>query len=348
MRADREWARRLLASDARPQFPLARGVECPSLHRQPMGILSRLCVHVDDGLSVSGRGDSVAAGEDPWRRADEMPELPEVERARTEIDRVARGRWIAGAEAASDPIVFSDDDPDRLAMGLVGRRVEATHRRGKHLWLELDRPPHLLLHLGMTGAILAPDSRALELASGPTSDGAWPPRFTKLRVRLEGGNEWVMTNARRLGRIRLRRDPMGSPPLSRLGFDPLLDPPTLDQLVRALGRRGASVKAALLDQSLLAGVGNWIADEVLYQSRIDPRRRARDLSRAEVKRLRRCLLAVVSEAVAVGADKDRFPRRWIFHHRWGRVEGAKTARGEPIEFLRIAGRTTAWVPSVQR
>jgi formamidopyrimidine-DNA glycosylase len=107
------------------------------------------------------------------------------------------------------------------------------------------------------------------------------------------------------------------------------------------------VKGLLLDQAFTAGVGNWIADEVLYQAGIDPRRPAGDLDADEVKRLRAKLRHVVRKAVDVDAEKDRFPRTWLFHRRWGKEEGAVTARGERIEHITVAGRTTAWVPTHQ-
>jgi formamidopyrimidine-DNA glycosylase len=103
-----------------------------------------------------------------------------------------------------------------------------------------------------------------------------------------------------------------------------------------------------MDQSFAAGVGNWIADEVLYQARIDPRRRADALSEAEAKRIRSCLKRIIGKAVAVDADKKRFPRTWLFHRRWGKNSEAVTHRGERIRHITLAGRTTAWVPGVQR
>ena len=104
------------------------------------------------------------------------------------------------------------------------------------------------------------------------------------------------------------------------------------------------IKALLLDQAFAAGVGNWIADEVLYQARIDPRRRADELSPVETRRLRAKLKSVVEMAVRVDADKSRFPRGWLFHRRWKRDPTATTLRGDRIEHLTIGGRTTAWVP----
>jgi formamidopyrimidine-DNA glycosylase len=99
---------------------------------------------------------------------------------------------------------------------------------------------------------------------------------------------------------------------------------------------------------VFAGVGNWIADEVLFQAGIRPHRPAADLRPREVRRLRSRLRAIVTRAVAVGADSDRFPRSWLFHHRWGKEEGARTAHADRIVHETIGGRTTAWVPARQR
>jgi formamidopyrimidine-DNA glycosylase len=112
------------------------------------------------------------------------------------------------------------------------------------------------------------------------------------------------------------------------------------------GRR-VSLKGLLLDQSFAAGVGNWIADEVLYQARLDPRRKADTLDGDEVKRVRSKLGSIIRKAVAVNAEKKRFPRTWLFHRRWGKEKDARMANGDRIEHLTLAGRTTAWVPAVQ-
>jgi formamidopyrimidine-DNA glycosylase len=169
----------------------------------------------------------------------------------------------------------------------------------------------------------------------------------KIHLFFDDGGELAMTDARRLGRILIRDDPLNEPPIARLGFDPLLDLPGPQAFCKMLQRRSAIIKALLLDQGFAAGVGNWIADEVLYQARIDPRRRAGTLSEAEAKLLRRRLKSVVETAVEVNADSSRYPRTWLFHERWGRRRGAKTAQGEPIEHMTVGGRTTAWVPKVQ-
>lgn len=279
-----------------------------------------------------------------------MPELPEVEAARMMARQVAGGRRIVAVRCADDPIVFEGVPPARVAKALRGQRVRAVRRHGKHLWFELDRRPWPCLHFGMTGGFHVPGARGVKLVSSGRRDpgAAWPPRFTKLHLVFEDGGELVMTDARRLGRIRLRDDPPKEPPISLLGFDALRDLPPPDRFLGLLRERSAPVKAVLLDQSFAAGVGNWIADEVLYQARIDPRRRARSLSGDEARRLRAKLKSVVATAVRVRSDSDRYPRTWLFHRRWDRDGRAETARGERIRHDTIGGRTTAWVPAVQR
>ena len=264
-----------------------------------------------------------------------MPELPEVESFRKIADRVLVGGWIEKVWAAQDRIVISGVAPRTLVGKLKGRRVLGTDRRGKYAWLVLDRPPHPVFHFGMTG-------RFEEL-----QENAPRNRYVKLDLTTAAGR-LVYDNRRRLGRIRLVDNPAAEPPISNLGFDPLLEPISSQVLGgRLVGRRGP-IKALLLNQSFVAGVGNWIADEVLYTSGIAPRRPAESLDRDEVKRLRSAMMSVVRKAVSVDADSDRFPKGWLFHVRWGKSKNAETTNGEKVAFDEVGGRTTAWVPSLQR
>ena len=277
-----------------------------------------------------------------------MPELPEVERGRRLAEAVVVGRSIERVWCADDPIVFESVDSRRWRDTLQCKRVNAARRWGKQLWLELSGPPHPLFHFGMTGGFKAPAAPALQLKSGPREDSTvWPPRFVKIRLRLDDGGELAMTDGRRLGRLRLRDDPVREPPISRLGFDPLLAMPSPKRFSEMLRARSGNVKSLLLDQSFAAGVGNWLADEVLYQAGIDPRRRASALTDAEARRVRARLASIVRRAVEANADDSLYPRTWLFHRRWGKCGDATTARGEPIEHVTIGGRTTAWVPSAQ-
>jgi formamidopyrimidine-DNA glycosylase len=276
-----------------------------------------------------------------------MPELPEVETARRAAAAIAVGRRIVTVAAAEDAIVFEGIPAERIRRALLGRRVRAVKRHGKHFWFELDRRPWLAVHFGMAGGLHTSRRRGVRLMSSRRrADGGWPPRFTKLHLVFEGGHELAIADGRRLGRLRLRQDPTAEPPVAGLGFDALRDLPPPARF-RALARaRTLPIKALLLDQSFAAGVGNWIADEVLYQARIAPRRSARTLSDQELDRLWRRLRAVVATAVRAGADSDRYPPSWLFHRRWDRRPGI-TRRGDAIRWETIAGRTAAWVPAVQ-
>jgi len=277
-----------------------------------------------------------------------VPELPEVETARRLAARVAVGRRIVDVWCAADPIVF-ETPPPRVRAALKGRRVTATGRHGKHLWLALDRRPWLLMHFGMAGGLHAPQRPSPRLMSSRGSrPSGWPPRFARLRLVFDDGGELVMADARRLGRIRLRRDPRAEPPLSLLGFDAFRELPTPARFYALLHDRTAPMKALLLDQTFAAGVGNWIADEVLYQASIDPRRPARTLTPAESSRVRARLRSVLRISVRAGADSERYPRSWLFHHRWDHDPLARTARGERLRWETIGGRTTAWAPAAQR
>lgn len=279
-----------------------------------------------------------------------MPELPEVERARRLIEQVAVGRCIRRVRCAVDDIVLVGVTPSAMARALTGRVVLASHRRGKQLWWELDARPWPLFHFGMTGQFVTPQAGPLRLAAhGKRAlDRSWPPKFWKIIIELDDDTELAMTNARRLGRIRLQHDPEREPPIAGLGFDPLYELPTAADFAARLRARKGVLKSVLLDQGFVAGVGNWMADEILYQAKIDPRRRGTELGAAEARRIHTRLREVVVQACAVDADKERFPREWLFHHRWGKLADARTAKGEAIEHLEIGGRTTAWVPAVQK
>jgi len=265
-----------------------------------------------------------------------MPELPEVETARRLATRALAGHRIVRVSTVEDPIVYAGVTGRRLAAALRGRRVRGVGRKGKHLWLELDRRPWPAFHFGMSGSFRVYGQQAER------------PRYWKLELQTDDGARLALRDPRRLGRIRLLRDPANEPPISLLGFDVLDELPARGELQALLSRRKAPIKAVLLDQGLFAGVGNWIADEALFQARISPHRPASSLAPAEVARLRKKLEAIVERAVDVLARKQDFPRGWLFHRRWGRDSSAQTLRAERIIHETIGGRTAAWVPSRQR
>jgi len=274
-----------------------------------------------------------------------MPELPEVERGRRLAEAVAKGKRIQRARIEKDLLIFEGKSTAQVRNALVGRRVVAVKRWGKQLWFELDQAPHPLWHFGMTGAFHVPAGEALQLQAGPkVAHDGWPPRFLKVLLVFEEGGELAFCDARRFGRVGLRMDPEHEPPVSKLGFDPYLGMPSRKVLANALRRRATPIKSLLLDQKFAAGVGNWIADEVLYQAGIAPRRPACELSLDEIGRLRAKLVHVICTAVEANADDRAYPRTWLFHRRWGKQSSEAMPGGARIEFIEIGGRTTAWVP----
>ncbi len=221
-----------------------------------------------------------------------MPELPEVEIAARNLRRWAKGRRVGEVEI--DPRarrIFRPATPEAFAAGLAGHRVARVDRHGKQLLLTLDGPGGrlgLLSHLGMTGKWLR---------RGP---GEEEPSHSRVRLRLDSGAVLHYRDPRLFGRLRLvpgaRFDEV--PELEALGPDPLRDGVDAAALAGELARSRRPIKVALLDQSLLAGVGNIYASEALFRARVDPRRPARDLSPAEVRRLAKALVEAMEESLA--------------------------------------------------
>ncbi|MBS1983157.1 MAG: hypothetical protein JST16_03210 [Bdellovibrionales bacterium] len=287
-----------------------------------------------------------------------MPELPEVETARRQLERALCGQTIASVYVDSgDRFVFDRDSPAKVKRALLGAKVTGTGRKGKYLWLELDRKLSVVIHLGMSGNIESRRNKEFNKAWGGTKlwsqrnrgpENSPYPRFCRLLIRTQSGIEIAMTDPRRFGRIRLARDPLHEAPISKLGADPLAELPPVSELKKIIGMRRAPIKAVLLDQKIFAGVGNWLADEILFQAKISPHRLARNLTTPEIRRIRTRTLSIIRHAVKVQADYARFPSSWLFHDRWEKGQESYTSRGYEIRHDTVGGRTTAWVPALQK
>jgi formamidopyrimidine-DNA glycosylase len=281
-----------------------------------------------------------------------MPELPEVETVCRVIRRALQGQRITRVEVARDAIVFGGLAPKAIEKAVLGRTVQAVGRHGKFFWLTFaGEGPTLFLHLGMSGWVREIGLTGTRLhghGRAPFDDEQGRPRFLKLGLGARSGPAIVLTDPRRLGRVWLGPTPERDPRIARLGRDAFDDLPSVSELLVMLGRRKIPIKAVLLDQGALAGIGNWVADEVLYQAKIAPKRSAASLTATEVTALRRAIVSVLSRAVKVGAAHERFPKSWLFEHRWGGTRGAERIAGQLIVREEVGGRTTAWVPSRQK
>ena len=280
-----------------------------------------------------------------------MPELPEVESSRRLLESVLLGKRIVKAEAEDDEKLFVDCAASLFCSNLLaGATVTGVHRRGKHLWWQFADASVLtpLFHFGMTGSFAVRGVGATKYKSFSVDMSSWPPKFSKLTLELSDGTAVAFTDPRRFARIRLLPgDPTVVAPVSGLGPDMLLSPPSLEAWTKCLASRSAPIKAVLLDQSIACGVGNWVADEALFQASVHPESPANALSPQDVAAVLDCCVRVCREACAVDADSDKFPPHWLFHVRWGKKAG-KTSTGHAIAFETVGGRTSCYVPALQK
>ena len=255
-----------------------------------------------------------------------MPELPDVERLRREWARHGHGGTIERV-VTLDPAIVRNASPQELDDALRGHRLEDPERTGKWL-IAWTSGPALLLHFGMTG----------DLTWAATSDGRH--RHDRLVVELDRG-EIRYRNMRKLGGVWLARDEKEARALiGGLGPDAL----AVDrrEFLDLLARRRGKVKAALMDQALIAGVGNLVADEVLWHARVHPARRIEDLSQGERKRIHGELRRVLNRWVE---GFGSLPRGWLIRVRGPDRPGPRC--GTLLSRTVVGGRTTYFCPRCQ-
>lgn len=269
-----------------------------------------------------------------------MPELPEVESARAAIERSGLHRTITDVDD-TDTYECRPHPPGEIRDALVGHQLVAAHRRGKSIWCEVGGAgsPTLGIHLGMSGRIVIAGPEGEDEGGDYQGSGrrADPRRrkeeWFRFTLTFDGGARLRLLDPRRLGRIRL------DPDIDALGPD--AEQVGREEFRSRIGRGTAPVKARLLDQASIAGVGNLLADEVLWQARIDPRRPAGGLSTDELDELRRRLRRAIRDAHRDGGVHTLE----IVEHR-GR--GGHCPRcGAELARATVGTRTTWWCPREQ-
>jgi formamidopyrimidine-DNA glycosylase len=220
-----------------------------------------------------------------------VPELPEVETVRDGLERHVIGRTIATATVLNPRAVRRDTrGPDGFAAALIGRSLIRAERRGKYLWFALDEEEALLAHLGMSGQLLVVEP-----------DRELSPHVRAHFTFTDGGHDLRFTDQRTFGHLMIASVVAGIPePIAHIAADPL--EPAFDPAAFAarLARRHTGIKRALLDQSLISGIGNIYADEALWRAKLHWARPAETLRRAEVSRLLEAVRDVLSEALKAG------------------------------------------------
>jgi formamidopyrimidine-DNA glycosylase len=276
-----------------------------------------------------------------------MPELPEVETIVRGLKQTLPGRRILAVRLGKTDFI---DDPVQLGELLPGCRIESVTRHGKFIAFALaptapaansDAPVHLFVHLGMTGQL------TVRLAA----DSA--PPHTHVRFALDDGRELRYTDIRRFGRIQLVADSEVGAFRDRLGEDPLEISEA--EFARRLGARHARVKALLLDQRTLRGIGNIYSDESLWRARIHPARRADLLTRDQLRTLRNAVRSVLQTAIRLRGssisdyvDAEGNPGSFQLRHRAYQREGKPCARCKAqIRRTIVAGRSSYFCPVCQ-
>jgi formamidopyrimidine-DNA glycosylase len=281
-----------------------------------------------------------------------MPELPEVETIARGVNERLRGDrivevWFGGHR---EPFKTS---AARQAKGLEGRAILAVHRTGKHIVCELgtacsgslaeglgEKKAQWIVHLGMTGRLL------VTIPEAPVA------AHTHARLSLASGRELRFVDPRRFGRLEFR-DLSRGPGFTASGADPL--EVTEEEFVLLFHPRRLAIKAALLNQKLLSGVGNIYADESLFRAGIRPRRQCGRLSRAELEHLRLSLIAVLEHAIQLGGssvsdyvDADGVRGFFQLEHCVYMRTGLPCRRCDtPIRRIELAGRGTHYCPKCQ-
>jgi formamidopyrimidine-DNA glycosylase len=271
-----------------------------------------------------------------------VPELPEVETIRRQLAPALEGRRLVHIEVI-DPRWSEPAPPEAIADALDGRTIERLGRRGKYLIMSMEDDVHLVMHLRMTGNLLLTDEE---------------PKHTRVRMELDDGQKLLFVDVRRFGTgdVLLGSDALAEYFASRLGVEPLSPDFTSEALREQARGRRQPVKAFLLNQERVAGVGNIYADEALFRAKIHPLRPVGTLRRAQIEALREAVVeslnagidakgASIDDYRHVDGERGSFQDRFLVHLR----EGEPCPRcGTTIKKMRAAGRGTYVCPSCQR
>jgi len=273
-----------------------------------------------------------------------VPELPEVETIRLRLEPKLVGRRLEHVRI-DDPRLVRPYEPVQVAAELEGERVSALDRRGKYLIVRFESGRGLLIHLRMTGSLRHAPAGTLE-----------DDPHRRAVVRLDDGSDVAYRDLRRFGTWLVVEPEELEPYLdARLGAEPLADGFTAATLRKRLAGRRAPIKAALLDQRTLAGMGNIYVDEALWRARIHPLRPAGELSATEVRRLRPAIRAALEAGIARQGSTLRDYRlpdggAGAMQHEfkvYGRDDEPCDRCGTAIEKIRAAGRGTWYCPRCQ-
>jgi formamidopyrimidine-DNA glycosylase len=274
-----------------------------------------------------------------------MPELPEVETVKRTLNELIVGKTIERVHVNLPRIIQRPEDPELFASMLAGHTFEGIERRGKFLRLLLDGLV-LVSHLRMEGRY------------GVYGSDEPVEKHTHVIFRFTDGSELRYKDVRQFGTMHLflPGEEFASPPLSKLGLEPLDEAFTVERLRSALGTRKGKIKSLLLNQMYIVGIGNIYADEALYAARIHPERSPDSLTAQEWRRLHEAIVSVLSESVKLGGSSIKSyvngqGEMGMFQQQlsaYGR-DGQPCLRcGKELRKITVGGRGTHYCPGCQR
>ncbi len=266
-----------------------------------------------------------------------MPELPDVENYTRYLRRTALHKKISEVKVGRARIVRGTS-ARTLARTLKGNCFKRARRHGKHLLVALDKKGWLAMHFGMTGRLAY--FKHLE------DD----PKYDRLRLDFANGYHLAFESQRLLGGVRLLDDADAFIAANKLGSDALDPALHAGDFAQRLSKRSGQIKAALMDQSLIAGIGNIYSDEILFQARLHPRQPVKTLDKKQMGKLFGTMRRVLKVAVSHGAGAEdvekKIPKSYLLAHR---REGAKCPRcGGKIATLKSGSRTAYYCPRCQK
>ncbi len=265
-----------------------------------------------------------------------MPELPDVETFKRVLASNALGKTIERV-LVSDRRILGKLAAQTFMSRLQGAKLVAARRYGKHLMANIDRGGWLTLHFGMTGA--------LHFVPRPDQE----PPFTRVRLDFADDGSLAYTNKRMIGRVGLIEDAADFITEEKLGPDALDPHFDLAAFKAAMLGSKRDVKAVLMDQQIIAGIGNIYSDEILFQARLDPAARAESLTPSQLKQLFATMRKVLETAIARGAGSEQFtermPKGSLLPER---KKGGHCPRcGSPLKMIKVGGRTAYCCPQCQ-
>lgn len=296
-----------------------------------------------------------------------MPEIAEIARTVHFIRKYLIGKTIAACTALDDDKVFDakyKTTGDQFQNHLTGNTIKDVGQQGKYFYLIMSKPPHPVLHFGMTGWLKFKNEHTYYYRpkEGEDEPEEWPPKFWKFHFETKPAKgeekvEAAFVDARRFARVKLVDCPGDEirqhSPLKENGPDPVVDADkvTVEWLKQKCNSKKVPIKAMLLDQANISGIGNWVGDEIMYNAKMHPEQYANTLSDEQITQLHKSVHYICKTACDLLADSEKFPEDWLFKHRWGKgkKDASKTLpNGEKIMFLTVGGRTSAVIPSVQK